>query len=62
MVEEAVLGKPAGVAVLVVEGNLAPVIAFVVPVSAVVIVLETLVLSVTTESVVEVIVEVTVDG
>lgn len=56
------LGKPAGVATLVVEGNLATVMAFVVPVSAVVIVLETVVLSVTTESVVEVIVDVTVDG
>lgn len=62
MVEEAVLGKPAGVAVLVVEGNLATVMAVVVPVSAVVVVLETVVLSVTTESVVEVIVEVTVVG
>lgn len=56
------LGKPAGVAALVVEGNLAIVMAFVVPVSAVMIVLETVVLSVTTESVVEVIVEVTLDG
>lgn len=56
------LGKPVGVAALVVEGNLATVMAFVVPVSAVVIVLETVVLSVTAESVVEVIVEVTVDG
>lgn len=55
-------GKLAGVAVLVVEGNLVTVMAFVVPVSAVVIVLETVVLSVTTESVVGVIVKVTVDG
>lgn len=63
-VVEAVLGRPAGV--VVVGGTLSSVMTFVVTVSAVVIVLETVVLSVTAESEtpadgVEVIVGVTVD-
>lgn len=64
-VVEPVLGKPAGVVVLVVDGNVSRAMAFVVPVSAEVSVLETVVQSVATESetpvkVVEAVVGVTV--
>lgn len=60
-VVEAVLGNPAGVVALVVDGNLSTVMAFVVPVSAEEAVLETAVLSETPGNVVEVVVGVTVD-
>lgn len=66
-VVEAVLGKPAGVGVLVVDGNVSTGMAFVVPVSAEAAVLETVVLSVATASeapsnAVEVVVGATVGG